>query len=205
MKAVWIMVSAAAAAFFVLFSPWTKPHIPFFPLMTLTAFSLAAVSLWINRRQFNEVFRFNVLDIEIGIWAAAILYGIFYVGHFLSTLILPFAASQVDAIYTIRGDLDQWLVAGLLLFVIGPAEEIFWRGFVQKRLSNRYGVLVGLILGAAVYALVHVWSFNFMLLAASAVCGGFWGLLYAATGSLWPAIISHALWDVAIFIFWPIT
>jgi membrane protease YdiL (CAAX protease family) len=205
MKAVWIMVSAAAVGFFVLFSPWTKPHIPFFPLMTLTAGLLAATALVLQRKQLKNIYAFSAADIPLGLIAAAVLYGIFWVGHALSTRLLPFAASQVDAIYTIRGDLDRWLVAGLLLFVIGPAEEIFWRGFVQNRLSNRYGVLVGLILGAAVYALVHVWSFNFMLLAASAICGGFWGLLYAATGSLWPAIISHAVWDVAIFILWPIT
>lgn len=199
------MVSAAAAAFFVLFSPWTKPSIPFFSLMTLTAFSLAAVSLLLQRKQGRDSYAFNAATIPIGILSAVFLYGVFWLGHFLSIRLLPFAAEQVDSIYTIRAGLDSWVVAGLLLFVIGPAEEIFWRGFVQKRLSNKYGVLIGLIFATAVYALVHVWSFNFMLLAASAVCGAFWGLLFAATGRLWPVIICHALWDVAIFILWPIT
>lgn len=199
------MVSAAAAAFFVLFSPWTKPSIPFFPLMTLTAFSLATVSLLLQRKEASDSFAFNAAAIPIGILSAVFLYGVFWLGHFLSIRILPFAAAQVESIYTIRADQNPWVIAGLLLFVIGPAEEIFWRGFVQKRLSNKYGILIGLILAAAVYTLVHAWSFNFMLLAASAVCGGFWGLLYAATGRLWPVIICHALWDVAIFILRPIT
>lgn len=205
MKAAGGMILIAAAAFFVLFSPWTKNAIPFFPLMTVTAFSLAAVSLILQRKQAKDIYAFNAAFIPIGILSAVFLYGVFWVGHFLSTRILPFAAAQVDSIYTIRAGQNPWIVAGLLAFIIGPAEEIFWRGFVQKRLSNKYGILAGIVLATAFYTLVHLWSFNLMLLAASAVCGAFWGLFFAATDNLWPVIISHVVWDVTIFILWPIT
>ena len=90
-------------------------------------------------------------------------------GHFISTHILPFAASQIDSIYNIRAGQNKWAIVLLLFFIIGPAEEVFWRGFVQMRLSKRYGILVGLIVATAIYTLVHVWSFNLMLLAASAI------------------------------------
>jgi hypothetical protein len=197
-------VLIAAAGFFVLFSPWTKESIAFFPLMTATAALLAMTSLVSERKQMRAVYAFKARFVPIGILAAGFLYGVFWLGHFLSIRIFPFAAGQVDSIYTIRAGQNPWLIAALLLFIIGPAEEIFWRGFVQRRLAKRYGVLIGLMAATAVYALVHVWSFNLMLLAASAVCGAFWGLLVAATGNLWPAIISHAVWDVTIFILLPI-
>ncbi|MBC8377992.1 MAG: CPBP family intramembrane metalloprotease [Planctomycetes bacterium] len=204
MRAVIVMVLIAAAAFFVLFSPWTNNAIAFFPLMTATAFLLAAGSLVLQRKQAANIYMFKPVFIPIGILAAAVLYVMFWVGHFVSTHILPFAASQVDSIYTIRAGQNPWLIAGLLLFIIGPAEEIFWRGFVQKRLSKCYGTLFGLIIATAIYALVHVWSFNLMLLAASALCGIFWGFMFALTKNLWPCIICHALWDVTIFILLPI-
>jgi membrane protease YdiL (CAAX protease family) len=65
-------------------------------------------------------------------------------------------------------------------------------------------MLVGLVIAAAIYTLVHVWSFNLMLIAAAGLCGAFWGLLFAVTGNVWPCIISHAVWDVVIFILLPI-
>lgn len=111
---------------------------------------------------------------------------------------------MINSIYAIRSEQNLWVIALLLAFVIAPAEEIFWRGFLQRRLSHRYGVIFGFILATLGYVLVHVWSFNFMLIAAAAICGGFWGLLFAFTRSLWPAIISHIVWDITIFLLLPI-
>jgi membrane protease YdiL (CAAX protease family) len=198
------MIWVAAAAFLVLFGPWTKAAVSFFPMMTLTAFLLATASLILDRKNTGGIYAFKPVYIPVGLIAAAVLYGVFWIGHFVSTHVLPFAASQVESIYTIRAGQNPWLIAVLLFFVIGPAEEIFWRGFVQRRLSKKRGVLVGLIVAAAIYMLVHVWSLNLMLMAAAGVCGVFWGLLFAVTGNVWPCIISHAVWDVVIFILLPI-
>lgn len=204
MKAI-LLVLCAAVAFFVLFSPWTQGAIHFFPAMAAVTLTLAAAAWVLDRQPLKAACRFEVVHIEYGIWSAALLYGIFWAGHFLSVRILPFAAGQVDAIYALRAGENSWIIAGVLIFVIAPAEEFFWRGFIQRRLANRYGVSVGVVLAAGIYALVHGWSLNLMLVGAAAVCGVFWGTLFAMTGSLWPGIISHALWDVTIFILWPVT
>jgi membrane protease YdiL (CAAX protease family) len=203
-RTVWGLVLVAAGAFFVLFSPWTKATIAFFPMMTLSAFLLAAVSLVLDRKNTGGIDAFKPVYIPVGLIAAAVLYGMFWAGHFVSTHILPFAASQVESIYTLRAGQNPWLIAMLLFFLIGPAEEIFWRGFVQGRLSKKWGVLAGFIISAAIYTLVHVGSFNLMLIAAAGLCGVFWGLLFAVTGNVWPCIISHAVWDVVVFILLPI-
>ena len=70
--------------------------------------------------------------------------------------------------------------------------------------SNHYGPIYGFVFCVAIYAGVHLWSFNFMLIAAAAACGAFWSLLLFFTGRLWPCIISHAVWDVMILLLWPI-
>ena len=204
MKILYIMVGFAAAGFFVLFSPWTKGSISFWPMMSLTAGLLAAAAIPIDYKKVKAIYRFDRGDIFIGVLSAAFLYAVFWVGHFISTWILPFAAAQVNSIYTIRGGASSIQIGLLLLLLIGPAEEIFWRGFVQRRLWKRYGPLWGFVLSVAIYAGVHVWSFNFMLIAAAAVCGGFWGLMFLSTRRLWPCIISHAVWDVMILLIWPI-
>ena len=97
----------------------------------------------------------------------------------------------------------------LLIFLIGPAEEFFWRGYVQHTLERISGGRQpkdrALLITAAVYALVHIWSLNFMLVMAALVAGLVWGLVYRSCPKALPAlIVSHALWDVLVFILLPI-
>ncbi|MBO7226767.1 MAG: CPBP family intramembrane metalloprotease, partial [Bacteroidales bacterium] len=68
----------------------------------------------------------------------------------------------------------------------------------------RWGANCGFIVTTAIYTLVHVASFNFMLIMAAMVCGVFWSLMYSWKKNLLPLIISHALWDVTVFIVFPI-
>ena len=93
----------------------------------------------------------------------------------------------------------------LLLFLIGPAEEIFWRGYVQKSLSEKLGKNAGVVVATLVYAGVHIPSWNFMLVMAALTAGAVWGLVYR----FWPekfgaVLVSHALWDAAVFVWFPL-
>lgn len=204
MKAVWFCLMFAAGGFFVLFSPWTRSAVGFWPAMaTLTAL-LAAVSLVIDRKRIRTLYRFERKDVILGLLSAAFLYAIFFVGHFLSVRMFSFASRQIASIYHLRAGISAWQAAALLFFIIGPAEEIFWRGFVQRRLCDKYGAIAGWLAASAIYASVHLWSFNLMLMVAAAVCGLFWGLVYLLSGRMWVCIISHAVWDVVIFILLPI-
>jgi hypothetical protein len=95
-------------------------------------------------------------------------------------------------------------IALLLFWVTGPSEEIFWRGYLQRSLMERYGRWPGWAAATAIYAGVHIWSFNFMLVGAAAVAGAFWGAMYARIGRLVPVIISHSIWSTVIFAVAPI-
>ena len=69
-------------------------------------------------------------------------------------------------------------------------------------LDNRFWAM---LVGVMIYTLVHFFSFNFMLIMAALVCGAVWGGLYWLFPNRLPAIIlSHALWDAAVFIWFPI-
>ena len=64
---------------------------------------------------------------------------------------------------------------------------------------------MGFVVTTLIYALVHAGSLNFMLIMAALVAGAAWGLLYRLFPKNFAAIIiSHALWDVAVFIWFPI-
>ena len=108
-------------------------------------------------------------------------------------------------IYSVKGVTPPSVFSVLLLLFISPADEIFWRGFIQRWFTHRFGGKAGWLLAVCVYAGVHVFSGNLMLVMAALTAGLFWGWLYWKTDSLVPCILSHAFWTVAVFILWPLT
>jgi membrane protease YdiL (CAAX protease family) len=95
------------------------------------------------------------------------------------------------------------VLIGVLLFAwVGPAEEILARLHSAPLRAALRRSRAGP--DAAIYTLVHIWSLNLMLLAAAGLCGVFWGAMFWRFRSIWPALISHAAWDVVIFVLLPI-
>ena len=139
-----------------------------------------------------------------GLLSALCLYGIFLAGNAVSNALFSFAGNQVDAIYAKGENTPGWTICLLLLFVTSPAEEIFWRGFLQKQLGRYFGDCKGWIIAAVLYAAVHISSLNFMLVGAAGVAGLFWGFMYWRLNNLWPVVISHALWTCLAFAVAPI-
>ena len=212
-SSLFVALAVAALLWFWMFSPWTAGITNFWITMAVAGVSLTTMALLFSpevRTGVRTLFRRYSLhallgQLLLGVALAALMWGIFWVGDKLSTLWFSFARPQVDSIYAMKHGLPSAVIALLLLFVIGPAEELFWRGYVQRTLAAHVGVDGAFVLTAAVYTLVHVWSMNFMLIMAALVAGGVWGLLYRLRPSLLPAlIVSHAIWDACVFVVFPI-
>ncbi|MEW6333030.1 MAG: type II CAAX endopeptidase family protein [Thermodesulfobacteriota bacterium] len=192
-----------AAAFVLWFFTFAYPAGNFWLKLTLSASLLAAVGLIAGHRQMKALFAFKARHLWVGVGSALVLYGIFWAGNALATLLFPFAPGQIASVYATRSQLDAVLIGFALVLVMGPAEEIYWHGFVQRRLAGRYGPVTGVLVTAAVYTLVHAVSLNPMLVLAAGVCGLYWGILYQREQNLVALIISHSLWDLLIFVLFP--
>lgn len=188
---------------FVMFSPWTAGLANFWAELALASSLLALCALYLQRHELRRLFAFRWSYLIIGPCSAALLYAVFYVGNLGATALLSDAGTRIAGIYSTRAEAPPWIIAGLLLLLIGPAEELFWRNYIQRVLGQRRPAWWAWLLTAAIYTLVHVWSFNWLLLGAAAVCGLFWGAMFLRYRSVWPGLISHALWDVAVFVLFP--
>lgn len=192
-------VLLAAALWFITFAlEWTS----FWIKISLSAALLAAISLILRPPQ-REDFRFTGRAVLLGLLSAAGLYFIFWAGKTVSTALFDFAGQQIGGIYRKGTGTPMLTIALLLFWVTGPSEEIFWRGYLQRSLMERFGRWPGWAAATAIYAGVHIWSFNFMLVGAAAVAGAFWGVMYARIGSLAPVIVSHSVWSTVIFAVFP--
>jgi len=165
---------------------------------------LAALSWWIRPVEKRQ-FRLSTRALLLGLLSAVVLYMIFWAGREISTVLFPFAERQIGGIYGKGAGTPRWMIFLLLLLVTGPCEELYWRGFLQDSLMERFGGRRGWLVTTALYAGVHLWSFNFMLIGAAAVAGALWGLMYWRTGALLPVIISHSLWSAVIFAVVPLS
>ncbi len=206
-----VALTVAASLWFVMFSPWTAPYVNFWTVMSLAACTLSFMAFKglgisglasaLRMSSAREVF----VQLALGVAIACILWGVFWVGDKMAAWMFSFAEGQVDKVYGMKDGSDPVVIGVLLLLLIGPAEELFWRGYVQKKLGDMAGTFVSMIITCIVYALVHIWSFNFMLVMAALVAGAVWGFLYWWKPSWLPAlIISHALWDAMVFVVFPI-
>ncbi len=140
----------------------------------------------------------------LGLFSALILYSIFLLGNQLAPIILPGAKTQVGGIYSLGTGANKLFIFLLLFFITGPGEEIFWRGFLQDRLMERWGKFTGYLMTTALYAGVHVFSWNPMLILAAFVAGAFWGFLYLWKRDLLVQITSHSFWSAVIFAVAPV-
>lgn len=189
---------AAVLWFITFYLTWSI----FWIKISFSAASLALLSFWLQPAP-QEHFKFNGRAIIVGLLSAAVLYLIFWIGKAVAAVILPFAGQQIGGIYNKGAGTSMGVIALLLFFITGPAEEIYWRGYLQKNLMVRFGRWQGWLLATVIYAAVHIWSFNFMLIGAALVAGAFWGAMYLYYRSLAPVIISHSVWSAVIFAVFP--
>jgi hypothetical protein len=147
---------------------------------------------------------FSLSSVAWGAGSAAVLYGVFLAGNAVAPYVVSGSGGQVGAIYGMGEGSSRIAVALLLLLVTGPGEEIFWRGFLQERMQRRLGPWPGFLVATLVYAGVHLFSRNPMLVLAALTAGAYWGALYLWRRDLTALVISHSLWSAVIFAVAPV-
>ena len=169
--------------------------------MTLGVGGLGAYALAAEPDLRRE--RLRPRDIVKGLGSAAGLYAIFQLGDRMARRIMPAGGQEIARIYELRTAAPPAAIAAALALVIGPGEEFFWRGLVQRGLMRRFGRLRGTLLASSIYGGIHLVSANLTLTGAAATAGVFWGALYAREPRMAPLIVSHVSWDIWIFLIAP--
>jgi membrane protease YdiL (CAAX protease family) len=193
-------LAAAGAAFTATFR---GPRDDFWTRMTATGLGLGSYALLSSGAARRGLARLRPWHVPVGLASAAALYATFKAGDVFARRFVPGGDSQIREIYTLRTLRPRGEIAARLATIIGPAEELFWRGLVQAALMRATGRWKGGALAAAAYGGVHVVSGNFTLMGAAGVAGAHWCVLYSAGVPLGALIVSHVAWDIWIFLVQP--
>jgi membrane protease YdiL (CAAX protease family) len=174
----------------------------FWAVLSLSTLLLMMISVFINRDALTV--HLKARRVMLGILSGIALYLFFYAGYQV-TKFSPLFSEGITHVYDFRGSASPLTIALLLIFPISPSEEVYWRGLIQRRFMERIGARSGYIFTAIAYSLVHLPTLNFPLILTAFIGGLVWGYLYKVTSSLVPAVISHVLFDLLIFVVAPFT
>ncbi len=208
MGSTWAITLIAGVLFTPLFMTQGIGRFDFWWWMSTNLTILLVLVTILDRHWWSEI-RIDIkhrtlLKVGFGVLSALFLYIVFYTGNIVSRQIFSFAKSGIENVYAFKSGVSPFRIAVLMVLLIGPGEELFWRGFLQRRLQMEQGRWRGFIIATSIYTLVHLASGNAMLILAAGLCGLFWGFLYLQKGSILLNIVSHTVWDVAIFLLFPV-
>jgi membrane protease YdiL (CAAX protease family) len=183
------------------------------------AIVVLAVILWIAGREGRQVIwktiRFPkpeyiclalAIPIGIGVLLSAGQY-LFDRAQWMAQSFGTLGSPQFGSYFTLP---DFWL---LLLFFSAFVEEMIFRGFLQHRFVQRYGIYRGIFLVGVVWAAFHFFSdFSFVRITDQGailnlasrifncvVLSYVLGWLTLRTGSILPASLAHAIYNVLAF------
>lgn len=82
-----------------------------------------------------------------------------------------------------------------LALTAGFCEELLYRGFLIGYLAPMTGSLAAVMVAAVVFGMTHAYQGRAGIVKTGLV-GAVMGIIYVVSGSIWPAIILHAVLDV---------
>ena len=110
----------------------------------------------------------------------------------ITTILFPNADQQeVITMFEEASDFSVILLAFTVSILTPFAEEFLFRGFILGMLMKRYSETQSIVVSAIIFAVVHE-----PIARVLAFGGGLlYGWLRVRTGSIFPSIIAHAIWN----------
>ncbi|HEX7878559.1 MAG TPA: type II CAAX endopeptidase family protein [Candidatus Eisenbacteria bacterium] len=159
------------------------------------AFGLVTWFAW-RASKLTAAEAFPLRRVSGGAWftAALLMGGTVVLAEFVSSGMMrlwPPPDFVRDLFLQLVGDDAPVVVSIIFLVIVAPiTEEFFFRGVLQKGLTRRYGRKAGVIGSGLLFGLIH-------LIPWQVVPAALLGLVFAwwtdRTGSLWPALVAHAV------------
>lgn len=144
--------------------------------------------------------RSAVLGVAVGVAMA----GATWLLYPISIELVPSIAVEVPKLYALLRQPPGPVWAFPVLVLVVTAEEVVWRGLaidVFSRYANRSGAV---LLAALLYTLPQIAFRSPLLVFVAFLCGVVWGVLRSRTHGLTAPLLAHLIWDVLVFVLFPV-
>jgi uncharacterized protein len=114
---------------------------------------------------------------------------------FLVVSVLPMTRSQYEMF---QHGMRPGFATVFALCIVAPfMEEMLFRGIFLRSFLNQYTVKQSLVFCALIFGAYHM---NIYQCVAATILGLLIGLLYVRTGSLWPCILAHGVYNGSCYV-----
>jgi membrane protease YdiL (CAAX protease family) len=87
----------------------------------------------------------------------------------------------------------------LIAFLAGVGEELFFRGWLQGALIDKFDVWIGIAIASVIFGLAHYLSTTYAIYAG--LTGLYLGVIYQVSGNLFIVMSIHALYDFIALVY----
>ena len=174
----------------------------FFYSTVASTFLMVIVS--IRRGWVRSLIRISAKNLLLGFASAVILYILYYLLWLTVRGSYLFERNVVGVYNAVAGTGMMPVDILLLAFPISTGFEVFYRGYLQGILAYRVRGLYAIALPALLDAALHLVTGNPFFVMATLLSDVWWGATMLLTGSLFASIVSHAVWDIFIFVVFPL-
>jgi membrane protease YdiL (CAAX protease family) len=147
-------------------------------------------------------------------WVVAVVLAFLLQGAFRLILATADLPGMFGAVFSVAGARlkrpPELVTKSYLLFIVvwaGAGEELFYRGYLQTRLRASLGPIAGLAAASGLFAVRHytqvllawphiLWGSATIWVAGTFIVSLGFGWLYEKSGSLWPPILCHYLFNL---------
>jgi hypothetical protein len=93
------------------------------------------------------------------------------------------------------------IMLGILSIIVAPfVEEVFFRAFLFQGAAKQWGMWAGIAVSGLIFGLAHVGDIDtWLILPAIAIIGGIFAWAFARTGSIYPSMIAHVIFNSISF------
>ncbi|HPG84882.1 MAG TPA: type II CAAX endopeptidase family protein [bacterium] len=162
-------------------------------LLAETLFIIPALLFVYRRRMpFARTFRFNPVSPQILFYTLLLALPVMILGDELDRLIAIFfplpSWFDVGDLMSIHSLSDGFLIIGNGVIVAAIAEEMLFRGLIQRSLERMHDIATAIALSAIIFAMFH---FNIWWMIQITLLGLVLGYIAWRSDSIWPAILIH--------------
>lgn len=173
----------------------------FWYFYTFSVFFLMAAFFYFSKmEEDNNSIRLIFLGIMFGIFSYAGMLG----SYLLMDMGPAYLTNSIDKFLSHYGPTAIWHYL-LLIFIIAPGEEVFWRGLIQQQLKKYMQPKFAIILSSLLYGLSFIFTGFWIGILGGFFVGVVFGILYEWKKSITAIVLAHITLLVLLFLVLPFT
>lgn len=164
-----------------------------FPIIAIPLFATAFFVMWVQGLSWKNVgFIWGNIPLQLLVGSTGIILGTM---EYLILQPKPLIATF---------NLENLIIASIILVIsTGLAEEILFRGIIQKNAENVFGALFGLLYTSLLFTALHIGWNNFYDLIFVFAVALFYGVVFQKTKSIFGVTLSHGISNTFLFLIVP--